>query len=116
MSDVVQRAREVLDGIASKPNLAATERYAEWLRDGGPGQLLAEVERARSEADHWKALWRQNTETASEAMRERDAANAEAALLRDGINVRPMTEVESNLMTQVLDLRRQLAASRERDA
>lgn len=49
-------------------------------------------------------------------MRERDAANAEAALLRDGINVRPMTEVESNLMTQVLDLRRQLAASRERDA
>lgn len=47
---------------------------------------------------------------------ERDAANAEAALLRDGINVRPMTEVESNLMTQVLDLRRQLAASRERDA
>lgn len=37
---------------------------------------------------------------------------AEVALLRDGIPVRPMTEAESDLMTQVLDLRRERAEAR----
>lgn len=37
---------------------------------------------------------------------------AEVSLLRDGYNVRPMTEVESNLMTQVLTLRRAIGSVR----
>ena len=35
-------------------------------------------------ADHWHVLWQQNVETASAAMRERDAANAEVEKLRRG--------------------------------
>lgn len=47
------------------------------------------------ERDHWQA--------------RAEAAEAELAL-RDGYQVRPMTETESNLMTQVLDLRQERAA------
>ncbi len=36
-------------------------------------------------ADHWHVLWRQNVETASAAMRERDAANAEVEKLRGAL-------------------------------
>lgn len=47
------------------------------------------------ERDHWRA--------------RAETAEAELAL-RDGYQVRPMTEAESNLMTQVLDLRQERAA------
>lgn len=76
MSDIVERARAVLDGKATpSASLCAA--------------LVDEVE----------------------------AVRAELALTRDGYKVRPMTETESNLMTQVLDLRRertQLRATIER--
>ncbi len=36
-------------------------------------------------ADHWHVLWQQNVETASAAMRERDAANAEVEKLRGAL-------------------------------
>lgn len=36
-------------------------------------------------ADRWHVLWRQNVETASAAMRERDAANAEVEKLRGAL-------------------------------
>ncbi len=41
------------------------------------------VERLEAEAAQWKALWRQNTENAAEAMRERDEANAKLAAIRE---------------------------------
>ena len=43
---------------------------------------------------------------------ELKVTRAELALTRDGYQVRPMTETESNLMTQVLDLRRERAESK----
>lgn len=57
----------------------------------GPDEVAEEVERLRAEE---KGL------------------RAEVVLLRDGYNVRPMTETESNLMTQVLELRRERAELR----
>lgn len=74
-----------LDAIAE--DIAMAERSAEMARhvalDHGP-ELIAEIKGLR----------------------------AEVGLLRGGCNVRPMTEVESNLMTQVLDLRRAMGAIR----
>ncbi|MDH6199225.1 hypothetical protein M2272_005893 [Mycobacterium frederiksbergense] len=48
MTDVVQRAREALNGLGTTSSVADIERYAEWLRDGGPRDLLAEVDRLRA--------------------------------------------------------------------
>lgn len=45
-----------------------------------------------------------------ELIAEVKALRAEVALTKDGYNIRPMTAVESNLMTQVLTLRRERAA------
>lgn len=47
-----------------------------------------------------------------ELIAEIKGLRAEVCLLRGGYNVRPMTEVESNLMTQVLELRRENARLR----
>lgn len=41
-----------------------------------------------------------------------DNDQIEAAFASDGMQIRPMTEVESNLMTEVLALRRQVGAVR----
>jgi hypothetical protein len=49
---------------------------------------------------------------APELIAEIKGLRAEVGLLRGGYNVRPMTEVESNLMTQVLELRRGMGAIR----
>lgn len=47
-----------------------------------------------------------------ELVREVEALRLQVQLAQGGVNVRPMTETESNLMTQVLTLRRELAAAR----
>lgn len=44
-----------------------------------------------------------------ELVAEVEKLRTELAFARDGMEIRPMTEVESNLMTQVLYLRRRLA-------
>lgn len=54
--------------------------YRYWV--DGLEHANAEVERLRDVGGHWKALWRQNIETAADAMRERDAAVAEVERLR----------------------------------
>lgn len=55
-------------------------------------ELVSEVERLQGEnltlhesAVHWRGLWQQNTATASAAIAERDAANAEVEKLRGAI-------------------------------
>jgi hypothetical protein len=50
-----------------------------------------------------------------ELISEIKGLRAEVGLLRGGCNVRPMTEVESNLMTQVLALRRENARLRAQE-
>lgn len=40
-------------------------------------RLECRIQELEAEVEHWKALWRQNLENASEAMAERDAALAE---------------------------------------
>lgn len=42
--DVAAYARLVLDPLGPDCSLADTERYAEWLQEGGPRDLLQEVE------------------------------------------------------------------------
>ncbi len=77
--DVCDRARQALEGLGANSDLHQIECYASWLRSGGPRELLAAADRLREDV----------------------------RLARDGI--RPMTDVESNLMTQVLQLRRERA-------
>lgn len=43
---------------------------------------------------------------------EVERLTAESAFARDEVHLRPMTEVESNLMTEVLDLRRRVGVIR----
>lgn len=47
-----------------------------------------------AERDHWKALWRQNTANADDAMRERDQALAENARLTEQLATRTITSDE----------------------
>lgn len=66
---------ELVDEIERK-----SAQLAEWIaqyRDREAGVATLEIER-----DQWKALWQENTQQASAAMRERDAANAEVEKLR----------------------------------
>ena len=55
-----------------------------------------------------------NYQLVTELVAELEAVRLEADLAHGGAHVRPMTETESNLMTQVLDLRRKIGAIRER--
>lgn len=64
-------------------------------------------------ADLLVALFGADEQCAS-LVAEVEKLRTELAFARDGMDIRPMTEVESNLMTQVLDLRRQLAAAERR--
>lgn len=106
--DVVARARELMRDVEGygdwilEPNEDSNDAYhvhsssgsciAEFS-DRGDARFAANarmlvpelIEYALDEhaaADHWHVLWQQNVETASAAMRERDAANAEVEKLR----------------------------------
>jgi hypothetical protein len=57
-------------------------------RDPGPRiiSLIRQLSDAHVHIEHWKALWRQNTESAGQAMLERDAALRDAEALRIGLS------------------------------
>jgi ABC-type transporter Mla subunit MlaD len=50
MSTVVERAKKALEGLGKSSSLEAVERYTDWLHDGGPKELLAEIERVKAAA------------------------------------------------------------------
>lgn len=54
-----------------------------WDGDTVMAELISELEAVRAEAAQWKLLWKQNTETASDAIRERDEVEKENSRLRD---------------------------------
>jgi hypothetical protein len=43
MSEIIDRAKAALNELGAKSGLEAIERYREWLRVGGPKDLLAEA-------------------------------------------------------------------------
>lgn len=57
-----------------------------WDGDTVMAELIAELEAVRAEAAQWKLLWKQNTETASDAIRERDEVEKENSRLRGRIH------------------------------
>jgi len=71
------------------------------------------------ETTYWEpGSWGESATAILAALRKQYAIvdHNELALLRDGVGVRPMTDVETNLMTQVIDLRRELAAANHAEA
>ena len=98
--DIVARAKAALEGVTPGP----------WdVRDGFvyPLAIRCGLGSIRPPDAEFIAAAR---ELVPELVAEVEAVRAELAMARDG--VRPMTEVESNLMTQVLDLRRENARLR----
>lgn len=78
-----------IDLEAIRDDIAMAARSPEMARhvalDHAP-ELVAEVERLRTERAQWKALWRDDHQTAVDALAERDTLQAELEELRQERN------------------------------
>lgn len=83
---ILARAEQALGGIApERCSAIEIEKYQQWLRDGGPGDLVsalrearAEVERLRESVSTFIGHSAAASRTADRAIAERDAARAAA--------------------------------------
>lgn len=111
MSDIVQRAKAALEGVTAGPWETERSKYVSgwYIFPKGGATVLHAVDSEGLAPPDFQFLAAART-LVPELVDEIEKLRTEVAFAKDGMEIRPMTAVESNLMTQVLDLRRQLSA------